>query len=242
MGTELFDLFGYDIYVSGDHRFGTDALLLARFSLPSGNDKVCDLCSGCGIIPMLFHALGKPPAVCYAVEIQREAVELQKMTVEKNSLQERIIPVQADLTRDEELFQVPRGKMELVTVNPPYYRAGSGEERLSQAQANARHELLCDLESVIRAASLLLKYGGVLKMCHIPERLADIVCLMRKYGIEPKVLQFAHHRDTSAKPFLLLISGKSGAKPGLIVEKPVTVEDMDRELFGDRYEHNDHKH
>ena len=242
METELFDLFGYDIYVSADHRFGTDALLLARFSLPSGKDKVCDLCSGCGIIPMLFHALGKPPAVCYAVEIQPEAVGLQKMTVEKNSLQERIIPVQADLTKDEELFRVPRGKMELVTVNPPYYKAGSGEERLSPAQANARHELLCDLESVIRAASLLLKYGGVLKMCHIPERLADIVCLMRKYGIEPKVLQFAHHRDTSEKPFLLLISGKVGAKPGLIVDKPVTVENMDRELFGDRYEQDRNKH
>ena len=235
MDTELFDLFGYDIYVSKDHRFGTDALLLARFSLPSGKDNVCDLCSGCGIIPMLFHALGKPPSVCYAVEIQQEASQLLKMSVEKNTLQERIIPVQADLTKDDELFGVPRGKMDLVTVNPPYYKDGSGAERLSPAQANARHELLCDLESVVRAASLLLKYGGVLKMCHIPERLADIICLMRKYGIEPKVLQFAHHRDTSEKPYLLLISGKAGAKPGLVVEKPVTVESMDRELFGDKY-------
>ena len=232
METEIFDLFGKDIYVSRDHRFGTDALLLARFSLPNSRDNVCDLCTGCGIIPMLFHALGKPPAVCYAVEIQQEANELLKITVDKNTLHKRIIPVLADLTKDDELLTVPRGKMELVTVNPPYYKAGSGEERLSPAQANARHELLCDLESVIRAASLLLKYGGMLKMCHLPERLTDIMCLMRKYGIEPKVLQFAHHRDTSDKPYLLLISGKKGGKPGLIVEKPVTVENMDRELFG----------
>ena len=232
METEVFDLFGMEITVSEDHRFGTDALLLARFSLPASKDTVCDLCSGCGIIPMLFFALGKPPAKAYAVEIQNEAVELMKVTVEKNSLADRLIPVKADLTKDDELLSVPRGKMELVTVNPPYYRSRSGAERLSPAQAAARHELFCDLEQVIRAASLLLKYGGYLKMCHIPERLTDIFCLMRKYGIEPKILQFAHNKNTSGRPFLALISGKKGGKPGLIVEKPVTVEAMNEELFG----------
>ena len=70
MKREVFDLFGHDIYVSEDHRFGTDALLLAEFSVPSPKDNVCDLCSGCGIIPMLFYAWGKRPAVSYAVEIQ----------------------------------------------------------------------------------------------------------------------------------------------------------------------------
>ncbi len=232
MESEVFDLFGHEIYVSEDHRFGTDALLLAEFSVPSPKDNVCDLCSGCGIIPMLFYVWGKQPAVSYAVEIQNEAFGLMQTTVEKNRLEGRLIPVRADLTNDEELFTVPRGKMELVTVNPPYYRPGCGEERLSPAQANARHELLCDLESVIRAGALLLKYGGYLKMCHIPERIADIVCLMRKYGIEPKVMRFAHHSDTGERPFLVLISGKKGGKPGLIVEKPVTVSEMNRRLFG----------
>lgn len=232
METEIFDLFGYDIYVSADHRFGTDALLLAEFSKPSPKDIVCDLCSGCGIIPMLFLSWGKPPAKAYAVEIQEEAVSLMEKTVEKNGIEDKLIPVKADLTKDGELSAVPFGRISLVTVNPPYYKPGCGEERLSPAQAKARHELLCDLESVIRAASLLLKYGGYLKMCHIPERLTDIFCLMRKYGIEPKVMKFAHHRDTSTKPYLVLVSGKKGGKPGLSAEKAVTVEEMDRRLFG----------
>lgn len=236
METEIFDLFGMDIFVSEDHRFGTDAILLARFAMPSPKDKICDLCSGCGIIPMLFFALGKAPAEAYAVEIQPEAVGLMKMTVEKNGIQDRFFPVQADLTKDEELLAVPRGKMELVTANPPYYKSRSGAERLSPAQAAARHELLCDLEQVIRAVSILLKYGGDLKMCHLPERLTDVFCLMRKYGIEPKILQFAHNKDTSERPFLALISGKKGGKPGLIVEKPVTVEKMNEELFGNKEE------
>ena len=238
METEVFDLFGMDIFVSRDHRFGTDALLLARFSLPSPKARVCDLCSGCGIIPMLFFALGKPPALCYAVEIQEEAYELTKMSVEKNELSDRFIPIKADLTGHKELFEfIRRESIDLVTVNPPYYKVNAGAERLSPAQAAARHEIYCDLEQVIHTASLLLKYGGDLKMCHLPERLADIICLMRKYGIEPKVLQFAHNK-TDERPYLILISGKKGGKPGMTVEKPVTVGGMNEELFGNWKETN----
>lgn len=231
MEKEKFDLFGYDIYVSEDHRFGTDAVLLARFAKPSPKDTVCDLCTGCGIIPMLFAAWGKPPVFTYGVEIQTEAFELFSDSVKDNGLTEKIMPIKADLTKDEELLQVPREKMDMVTVNPPYFKVKAGLERLSPAQAMARHELLCDLEQVIRAASLLLKYGGSLKICHIPERLTDIMCLMRKYGIEPKVLQPAHNKATE-KPYLVLVSGRKGGKSGLVIEKPVIVEDVNRELFG----------
>lgn len=235
MTTETFDLFGREIFVSGDHRFGTDALLLARFASPSKKDKVCDLCSGCGIIPMLFQAWGNSPDVTYAVEIQDEAVELMNMTAEKNSLHGKFIPIKADLTKDEELFAVPREKMDIVTVNPPYFRVRSGMERLSPAQAAARHELLCNLEQVIRAASMLLKFGGSLKICHIPERLTDLICLMRKYGIEPKVMQFAHNK-AAEKPYLVLMSGRKGGKAGLSVEKPVIVDEVNHELFDGWYE------
>ena len=234
MEKEKFDLFGYDIFVSEDHRFGTDAVLLARFASPSPKDTVCDLCTGCGIIPMLFTALKKQPFMTYGVEIQQEAYDLFSETVDKNGLGEKIKHIKADLTKDEELLAVPCEKMDIVTVNPPYFKVRAGLERLSQQQAIARHEILCNLEQVIRAASLLLKYGGSLKICHIPERLTDIMCLMRKYGIEPKILQPACHK-ASDKPYLVLLSGRKGGKPGLSLEKPVIVEEVNNELFGDRY-------
>ena len=68
-------------------------------------------------------------------------------------------------------------------------------------------------------------------MCHIPERLTDIICLMRQYGIEPKVIQFAHNKPMD-KPYLVLISGRKGGKSGVIVDKPVLVGDVNKELFG----------
>ncbi len=232
MDTEKFDLFGLEIFVSNDHRFGTDAILLARFAKPSKKDVVCDLCTGCGIIPMLFQAWGSCPAKTYAVDIQTEAVDLLKKSVEENNLTDKIIPVQADLTKKEELFQVPRESVDMITVNPPYFKVNSGEERLSPAQAAARHEILCNLEQVIAAAAMLLKYGGNLKICHIPERLTDLLCLMRKYGIEPKIIRFAHN-NPQGKPYLVLVSGRKGGKPGVIVEEPMIVGDVNKELFGE---------
>lgn len=232
METEFFDLFGLTLYVSSDHRFGTDALLLARFAKPKKSDVVCDLCTGCGIIPMLFEAWKCSPKKTYAFEIQSEAIELLKKSIDENGLSERITPVLGDLTKSEELLQIPRESVTLVTANPPYFKSQSGSERLSPAQAAARHELLCDLEQVIKAANQLLKYGGTLKICHIPERLTDALCLMRANGLEPKVVQFVHNR-LNDRPYLVLISAKKGGKPGVIVEKPILVEEMNRELFGE---------
>ncbi len=233
MEKEKFDLFGLSLSVSADHRFGTDALLLARFARPLKNDLACDLCTGCGIIPMLFEAWKTPPKKTYALDIQEEAIALLRESVAENGLEEKIIPILGDLTKKEALRQLPCGKFTLVTANPPYYRSRSGAERLSPAQAAARHELLCNLEQVVEAAAMLLKYGGTLKLCHLPERLADIFCLMRQYGIEPKILQFAYGKPDS-RPYLALISGKKGGKSGLITEKPVLVQNVNHELFGEK--------
>lgn len=64
------------IYVcaSSDHRFGTDAFLLADFSQYRQKDKVCDLGTGCGIIPLIMQKY-RPPQVTYAVDIQEGAIE-----------------------------------------------------------------------------------------------------------------------------------------------------------------------
>lgn len=226
---EKFSLGKITINVNDDHRFGTDAFLLADFASPLPAQTVCDLCSGCGVIPLFFCKGEKPPKRIYAVELQSEAVELIKRSAEENGLQEKIIPVQADLCDREALARlVPREKMDMVTVNPPYYRENSGKERLSQAQRLARHEIACDLEQVIGAADLLLKYGGVLKMCHLPERLAEVFYRMQMRKIEPKRLTLVYNK-AGEKPWLALIEGKKGGKTGLVIEKPLVMRRGDGE-------------
>ena len=198
------------IYVctSDDHTFGTDALLLAEFSNHRTKDKVCDLGTGCGIIP-LFRQKEKPPQIIYAVDIQEKAVKQLELGIIKSQV-ESIVPICADL---KNLWSsAPVGTLDLVTCNPPYKAANSGIESTITAHKIARHEILCNIDDVCLAAEKLLKFGGRLCICNRPERLADVVSAMKNHNIEPKRLRFVA-KSPESPPWLFLIEGKKGSKP-----------------------------
>lgn len=219
---EKFKLQSIDIYVDENHRFGTDAVLLADFAAPLPNMTVCDLCTGCGIIP-LFFCKSKPPKMVYGVELQQDAVELFKKSVRENDLEDRLAPIQCDLTDLKALGElIPRNSLDMVTVNPPYYKENSGKERLTEQQRLARHEIACNLRQVIEAADFLLKYGGTLKMCHLPERLGEICHLMWEKNIQPKKLTLVYNKQ-GEKPWLALIGGKKGGNVGMDITKPLVM-------------------
>ena len=96
MRTEAFQLGKIKMYVSDDHRFGTDAFLLAYYAGVKPDSIVCDLCTGCGIIPLIFCKNVKPHLI-YAVDIQEEAIELLSKTVAENGLENTVQPILADL-------------------------------------------------------------------------------------------------------------------------------------------------
>lgn len=69
-----------EVYCSTVHRFGSDALLLARFCEPRRSQKAADLCSGCGIVSLEWHDRGHR-GPCAAVELQPEASVLLQEAV-----------------------------------------------------------------------------------------------------------------------------------------------------------------
>ncbi|MDE7361590.1 MAG: methyltransferase [Oscillospiraceae bacterium] len=225
MKTEAFQLGKIRMYVSEDHRFGTDAFLLAYYAGIRRDSVICDLCTGCGIIPLIF-CKNASPSLIYAVDIQEEAIGLLQKTVDENDLQNIIQPICCDL-RDIPQSILTYETVDIVTVNPPYMPGHSGYEKASTAQAIARHEIMCNVNDVCAAAGKLLKYGGLLKMCNRPERLSDVICAMRANKIEPKSVTFVHN-NINEKPWLFLISGKKGANPGMIVEKPMILRNDDK--------------
>ncbi len=201
------------VCASKNHRFGTDAFLLADFSAYRKKDKVCDLGTGCGIIPLIMQKK-MPPEIIYAVDIQEDAVEQLKMGMDKSEIR-NIIPVHADL---KELWKnAPVGQLDLVTCNPPYKAANAGIESSLTAQKIARHEVLCNIYDVCHAGERLLKFGGRLCICNRPERLSDVIYAMKKNNIEPKRLRFVSKNSDEA-PWLFLIEGKKGSKPFMKVE------------------------
>ena len=158
-------------------KFGVDAVLLSDFAYIKQKYRVMDLCSGTGIIPFLIY--GKYDAKeIYGLEVQEDMVEMAKRSVTLNSLDNRVDFINENLTNISELKKME--KFDVVTVNPPYKLNNAGIVNPSDKMAIARHEVLCNLEDVIVASRILLKDNGRLFMVHRPERLADILELMRK--------------------------------------------------------------
>lgn len=209
---------GVYVCVSDAHRFGTDALLLADFARCKPNDLVCDLGTGCGIIPLVLHR-DHAPRICYGVDIQPEATALLRRAAQEQSLG-NLTAVEGDLRDLPE--QIPRNHLTLVTCNPPYQPTGRGKLSAGTAQQIARHEICCDLAQVCRAAALLLRCGGRFCLCGRPERLCDAMAAMRAVKLEPKRLRFAA-KNPESEPWLFLLEGKKAAKPFLRVEPTIFV-------------------
>ena len=191
---------GIFINVSKNHTFGTDAVLLSDFASSKKVKKHCDLGSGCGIISMLLLR-DEVAAESFGVEISEEAVCLAQKTAEQYA-QDRFFPKNADLTALKGVL--PFGEFDLVTCNPPYKASGAGIISTGEKDIVARHETLCTLEDVISAGSSLLRSSGRLCICQRPERLADIIDLMRKYKVEPKRLRTVS-KKAGEEPWLVLV-------------------------------------
>lgn len=220
-----------EIYVSNEHKFGTDAFLLSDFAAHRRRDRVCDLGTGCGIIPLLmFRYPENTPKEAWGVDIQPKAIEQLKITVETNNIGDKFFPVCADLK--DLSGKVPFDCFDVVTCNPPYKAAGQGILNEADAHTIARHEVMCNIDDVCKAASKLLKFGGRLCICQRPERLLDVMQAMRDNKIEPKRIRMVHQRPDEA-PWLVLIEGKKGSKPFLKVEKPFLIERIENREFSD---------
>lgn len=204
------DFYGLDMATTKEYGFGGDALLLAEFAKPKYRDNVLDLCTGCGVVPVMMMSNGFGGKIT-AVDIQPGAIELCRWTAKKNNLEERFFPVLADLKE----LKYEAESFSLITVNPPYFVSGAGKENGTEERDLARRESGCTLGDVCRVSGRLLKYGGRLCMCHRPERLADVIFEMRKNKIEPKRLTFVNNATDSAEPWLILVEGKKGGHAGL---------------------------
>ncbi len=201
--------------------FGTDAVLLSDYSAKSvkKNARVLDMCSGNGIIALLLSNKADAAKI-YTLEIQDKVAEMAKRSVLLNKLEDKIEVVCGDLKNAESIFG--RSFFNNIICNPPYKESGGGLTNNADTVMIARHEILCSLEDIIRVSSILLEPQGKLTMIHRPERLADILCLMRKYKIEPKRLRFVHPMPDKTAT-MILVEGSYCANPKLFLDPPLYV-------------------
>jgi tRNA1(Val) A37 N6-methylase TrmN6 len=223
MAYEIFTLADREIklYITDEHRFGTDAMLLSEFAAVRHKDAVCDFCTGCGIIPVLLYQKYRPRFIL-GLDIMPAAAEVFQTTIDENELQGiqslcadiRMLPCSLPET-------LPK-TYDVITCNPPYKAAGAGILSEGGADKAARHETECTINDVCLAAKKMLRSGGRLILCNRPERLADVICAMRENGIEPKRLKFVS-KTPETPPWLFLIEGRKDGGAFMTVESGVYI-------------------
>ena len=207
--------------------FSLDAVLLGKFAgIPlSSRGKIVDLCAGNGVIPLFLSARSK--AHITAVELQPRLADMARRSVTYNELEAQITIVEGDVNDAPATLGVE--KYDAVTCNPPYFLAHELTEKHSnEHHAIARHELHLTLEQAIFASSRLLKQGGKASFVHRPERMLDIVTLMRKYRLEPKRMQLVYPKH-GKEANTILIEGIKDGKAGLKVLPPLVVYEENNE-------------
>lgn len=198
--------------------FGVDAVLLANFAKVKRGARVVDLGTGTGIIPTLIAGKSEAKDIV-GVEIQEDVYEMATRSVKLNKLEDRVRIINADIKNIDKELEVHG--YHVVTSNPPYMHI-DGIKNPNDKKAISRHEVKCNLEDVIRAASRLTMPKGKFFMIHRPTRLVDIIELGRKYRLEPKVVQFIHPKPKKA-PNLLLVEFVKDGRPELRILDPLYV-------------------
>lgn len=199
--------------------FGMDAVLLTGFARAGTKDRLLDLGTGTGIIPLLMEAK-YGCAHLTGLEIQRESADMAARSVALNGLSDKIDIITGDIKEADRIF--PAASFECITCNPPYMIGKHGIVNPCAPKAIARHEILCTFEDVAGQAARLLKPGGRLFLVHRPFRLAEILVTLSRYRLEPKRMRLVYPY-ADREPNMVLLEAVRDGKPRMTVESPLIV-------------------
>ncbi len=213
--------------------FGIDSVIISDFAKDIKNNSMgADLGTGTGIISILLSSKTKLKKI-YGIEIQSDVADMARRSVKLNSLEERIEIINSNIKNIEN--SISRESLDFIVTNPPYKKLETGKINENKYKFISRHEYSANLEDFIKITKFLLKDKGALYMVHRPERLADIIELMRKYKIEPKKIRFVHS-NINKEANLVLVKAIKNAKPFLKIEKPLIIYDEKGQYTDEIYE------
>ena len=159
-----------------------------------------DIGTGNGIIGLLLCKKTNLKEI-YGIEIQKEVAEMAERSVKLNKLENRFKILNVNIKDTLNYFK--KNYFDTIVTNPPYKKEKTGILNVDINNIISRHEIECNLED--RA-----------------DRLVDIMVLLRKYKLEPKLIRFVHSKQND-KPNLILIKSIKLAKDYLKIEKPLII-------------------
>ena len=203
--------------------FGMDSVLLSDFAKEiKDNANVLDFGTGTGILPILLCGKTNLKKI-YGIEIQEEVANMAKRNSVLNGLENRFEVINCSILDIEKYLK--RESFDAIVTNPPYKKQETGKVSKQDIKKISKHEITANLEDFISSSKNMLKDKGSLFMVHRPERLAEIMYLLKKYNLEPKTLRLVQP-SIEKNPNLVLIKAVKNAKPFLKIEKALIVYDQ----------------
>jgi len=200
------------------YRFSIDSVLLAKFvKISKKIQKIADIGAGCGIIGLII-AKTYPWLKVDLYEVQESLVELCKMNVILNNLNNRVEVFKYDITKlnNPKITQT----YDAIVTNPPFRKIGSGKISPIDEKAIARHEIKLTLQNLMKKCVLLLKNKGKIFIIYDTTRMAELLYTMRLYNLEPKRLKLVYPKKGYIATMVLVEGIKYGGIE-LKVEPPI---------------------
>lgn len=200
-------------------RFGMDAVLLADFARLRPRERVADMGTGTGILPLLLSQK-EESCTFEAFELQPDMADMALRSVKLNGLESRIRVHAADM-RDAHRI-IGYQSMDAVICNPPYGKRGSVLVNDNASVQLARHETDCTIEDVAASCAAVLKNHGRLSIVFPAQRLLELCDALRAKRLEPKRIRMVCAR-ADKPPYLVMLEAMKNTKPHLLWMPPLIV-------------------
>ena len=211
------------IFIQNDfgYRYSIEPFLLADFVQLLPSQKVLDIGTGCGIIPLLMVFL-EPTLKVTGIEIQNAAADNAEQNITNNKMDIKI--VQDDFIQWAQRLDLEQ--FDLIVSNPPYRKINSGRTNLDPAKAIGRHELKLNLPLMLDKARPILKKGGHITLAYPSIRLQEILSELESRELFPSRIRFIYGNQSSEAKIFLVDAIKE-KKNDLIVDLPLYVYNKD---------------
>jgi tRNA1Val (adenine37-N6)-methyltransferase len=200
------------------YRFSIDPILLANFVVLKKGERLLDIGTGCGIIPIYMSKKGFPNPML-GIELQSDLFGLALKNSELNHC-ENITFLHGDIR--VETSRLKKTRIDVIVSNPPYTRKHSGRKSPDDSRHIARYESCLDLSELLLAASSLLSRKGRFYAIYPTKRLGEIIYSAKTDRLELKRIRLIHPKEGERANLFIAEFLKDGGI-GTIVDKPLYV-------------------
>ncbi len=187
------------------YRYSSEPFIIADWVSTQSGDRVLDVGTGCGIIPLLMIRRQAELKIT-AVEIQNSLAQWARENVMNNNLADRVDVIEDDFLQRSDKLET--GSFDWVVSNPPYRKPRSGRINPLKEKAVARHELTLNMSSLIACSRPLLKPKGRFVAAYPAHRQEELSGELSRHKMYPyRWLAVSGHKDTAPR-FVLVEAGK----------------------------------